>query len=98
MSESLPDSAASPLLDHPAQGGAYADGYARTERELAWAHAHGWHPTERQLTVALMRTVRVYAAARGGKSVGGQHPEWLHGRVDALRDAIRERRGASGEP
>jgi hypothetical protein len=89
MSESWPEGSISRLIDHPADSEAYADGYRRATRELAWARAHGWRPTERQLTVALMCTVRVYAAARGGKFVGGQHPEWLHGRVDALRDAVR---------
>jgi hypothetical protein len=90
MAEGWPDGSISPLLDHPTQTEAYADGYRRATRELAWARAHGWRPTERQLTVALMRTLRVYSAARGGKFVSGQHPEWLHGRVDALREALRE--------
>jgi hypothetical protein len=44
-----------------------------------------------------MQSVRVYAAARGGKFVGGQHPEWLHGRVDALRDALREHKSDRSE-
>jgi hypothetical protein len=98
MSDSWPDSSISPLLEHPADSDAYADGYRRAARELAWVRAHGWRPNERQLTVSLMRTARVYAAARGGKSVGGQHPEWLHGRVDALRDALRLDKASSPEP
>jgi hypothetical protein len=97
MSESWIDGSISPLLDEPPQDDAYAEGYRRTARELGWARAHGWRPSERQLTVALMRTVRVYAAARGGKFIGGQHPEWLHGRLDALRDAVRECRSPSAD-
>lgn len=69
---------------------AYRDGYARVIRELKWVQSRGWMPTERQFTVALMQTARVYAAARRGRSVGGQHPEWLRGRVDALRTLVRK--------
>jgi hypothetical protein len=97
MADSWADGMISPLLDHPGESEAYAEGYRRAARELAWVRAHGWRPTERQVTVALMQSVRVYAAARGGKFVGGQHPEWLHGRVDALRDALREHMSDTSE-
>ncbi len=68
---------------------AYRDGYDRVIRELRWVRSRGWTPTERQITVALMQAARVYAAARGGRSVAGQRPEWLRGRVDALRMLVR---------
>jgi hypothetical protein len=77
-------------LDVDGDDAAYHDGYTRVMRELQWVRSRGWMPTERQITVALMQTARVYAAARRGRSVGGQHPEWLRGRVDALRTLLRE--------
>ena len=73
---------------------AYQAGYDRMMREAAWARSRGWMPTQRQLVVALTRTVKVYGAARGGKFVGGQRPEWLHGRADALRTLLHEGVGA----
>jgi hypothetical protein len=83
--------------DHDdADDAAYREGYDRVIRELRWVRSRGWMPTERQITVALMQTARVYAAARGGRSVGGQRPEWLRGRVDALRTLLR--RGAEMLP
>lgn len=68
----------------------YQDGYHRVMRELAWAHRHGWMPTERQTVMALTQAVRVYATVRGGKSIAGRPPEWLRGRADALRTLLRE--------
>jgi hypothetical protein len=68
----------------------YDAGYEQVTLEAAWARLRGWSPTERQLTVMLMRAARIYAAVRGGKSVAGQSPEWLHGRLDALRALLRQ--------
>ncbi|HLY31567.1 MAG TPA: hypothetical protein VKQ36_11090 [Ktedonobacterales bacterium] len=70
---------------------AYQVGFTRTLREFALATAHGFTPTERQLVLALTQTVRVYSAARSGKYVSGQRPDWLRGRADALREIIRRR-------
>ena len=64
---------------------AYRDGYERVIREMAWARRHGWMPTERQLVMAVSQAMSVYTSARRGKFIGGQRPEWLHGRADALR-------------
>jgi hypothetical protein len=97
MADGWADGMISPPLERAGDGEAYAEGYRRAARELTWVRAHGWRPTERQVTVALMQAVRVYAAARGGKFVGGQHPEWLHGRADALRDALREDKASETE-
>ncbi len=69
---------------------AYRAGYARTMREVELGRAAGWRPTERQLVVALTRTARIYASARRGKPVGGQRPDWLKGRADALRALVRK--------
>ncbi len=69
---------------------AYRDGYARVIRELMWARSRGFVPTERQLVLALTQANRVYGAVRGGKFVGGRHPEWLRGRADALRTVLRD--------
>ncbi len=74
---------------------AYRDGYTRLMREVAWARERGWAPTERQIVAGLMRTMKVYTAARGGKFVSGQHPEWLRGRADALRELLRQGVGAT---
>lgn len=68
---------------------AYRDGYARAIRELGWAQQYGWVLTERQIVLAITQTMKVYSAVRGGKFVSGRHPEWLHGRADALRAALR---------
>ena len=46
---------------------AYQAGYTRTLRELEWARQQGWHPTERQIVLALMQAMRVYSAVRSGK-------------------------------
>jgi hypothetical protein len=73
---------------------AYRDGYARVMREIGWARAHGFVPTERELVLALNHAGRVYATVRGGKFVGGQRPEWVHGRMDALRALLRNGVGA----
>jgi hypothetical protein len=71
-------------------GADFDAGYEQVTREAAWARLRGWSPTERQLTVMLMRAARIYAAVRGGKSVAGQSPEWLRGRLDALRALLRQ--------
>jgi hypothetical protein len=68
---------------------AYRDGYDRAMRELAWARRYGWTPSERQLVLAISHAMSVYASARRGKFIGGQRPEWLHGRADALRELLR---------
>jgi hypothetical protein len=73
---------------------AYTDGYNRALRELAWARAHGFAPTERQLVGAATQAMKVYEVVHGGKAVGGRHPEWLRGRADALRDLLRQGVGA----
>ncbi len=75
---------------------AYRAGYARMMREFEMGRAMGWRPSERQLVVALTRTARIYASARRGKPVGGQHPDWLKGRADALRTLLR--RGVGSLP
>ena len=77
----LPDDPA----ERPAYREAYRNGMYQTVREVQWAQSRGWHPTERQLVDALMQTMRVYSVAQGGKPVGGRHPAWLRGRVEALR-------------
>ena len=73
---------------------AYHDGYQRMLRASDWARDRGWVPSQRQLTVALMRTMRVYSAVRGGKAIAGQRPEWLRGQADALRELLRQGVGA----
>jgi hypothetical protein len=83
--------------DGDGDAAAYRDGYGRMMREAAWARSRGWKPTERQIVLALMRTMKMYAVVRGGKSVGGQRPEWLHGRADALRELLREARDVAPE-
>lgn len=75
---------------------AYQAGYVRTLREMEIGQSLGWSPTERQLVVALSRAVRVYSTARHGKPIGGQHPEWLRGRADALRALLQQ--GVGFEP
>ncbi len=76
---------------------AYRAGYARMMREVELGRASGWKPTERLLVVALSRTARIYASVRHGKPVGGQHPDWLRGRADALRELLRRGVGAPAE-
>jgi hypothetical protein len=73
---------------------AYQDGYQRMLRAATWGRERGFVPTQRQLTVALMRTMRVYAAVRGGKVIAGQRPEWLRGQAEALRELLRQGIGA----
>jgi hypothetical protein len=70
---------------------AYQEGYASTLREFDWARDHGFVPSERLLVSALMQANKIYDTVRGGKSVGGMQPEWLHGRADALRTLLGER-------
>jgi len=76
---------------------AYRAGYARMMREVRMGRAMGWRPTERQFVVALTRTARIYASARRGKPVGGQRPDWLKGRADALRALLRQGAGSLPE-
>jgi hypothetical protein len=73
---------------------AYRDGYESVMREIAWARRYGWTPTERQLVIAVTQAQSVYASARRGKFIGGQRPEWLHGRADALRELLHAGVGA----
>lgn len=73
---------------------AYLAGYQSVMRELTWASRRGWQPTERDLALAILRAQRVYTTARAGIFVGGQRPEWLHGRADALRALLRQGVGA----
>ena len=75
----------------------YDAGYEQVTREAAWARRRGWDASERQLTLMLLRAARIYAAVRGGKSVAGQSPEWLRGRMDALRALLRQRAAREGE-
>jgi hypothetical protein len=75
----------------------YDAGYEQVTREAAWARRRGWDASERQLTLTLLRAARIYAAVRGGKSVAGQSPEWLRGRLDALRALLRQRAAREGE-
>ncbi|HEY7983889.1 MAG TPA: hypothetical protein VID73_06960 [Ktedonobacterales bacterium] len=78
-------------------GSDYDAGYEQVTREMAWARLRGWDPSERQLTVTLLRAARIYAAVRGGKTVAGQSPEWLRGRLDALRAVLRQRAAEARE-
>ncbi|HEV2456867.1 MAG TPA: hypothetical protein VGS80_00760 [Ktedonobacterales bacterium] len=89
------------LLDGPVERAsgagdetAYREGYARVMREMSWARAHGFEPSEREIVLALMQAMKVYGTVRGGKSIGGRRPEWLHGRADALRALLRNGVGA----
>ena len=89
------------LLDEPAERAAHAgdetayrEGYARVMREMAWARAHGFEPSEREIVLALTQAMKVYGTVRGGKSIGGRRPEWLHGRAEALRALLRNGVGA----
>jgi hypothetical protein len=75
--------------DRTAYREAYQAGYTRTLRELEWAQAQGWHPTERQIVGALTQAMRVYSTVRSGKPIGGRHPAWLRGRADALRSLLQ---------
>jgi hypothetical protein len=81
--------------DRPGESDPYSDGYARATRELAWARAHGFMPTERQLVRAVTQAMKVYEVVQGGKAVAGRHPEWLRGRADALRDLLRQSAGST---
>lgn len=90
----LPTSPEPRQFETQTDSAAYQDGYDSTERELAVARALGWEPTQRQLTLALLRATRLYGRVRRGKVVGGRQPEWLHGRADALRALLRQGMGA----
>ena len=69
----------------------YRAGYRQVFTELELARHFGRMPTERQLVRGMMRLMRVYATARGGKFVSGQKPDWLLGRADALRKVLASR-------
>lgn len=92
-----PGGAASEPAPSEADVDAYRMGYTRTMREIAWARSHGWTPTERQLVLALSQITRVYGAVRGGKPIGGQRPDWLRGRADALRELLQRGVGSGLE-
>ena len=74
----------------------YRAGFDAVMRDYAWGASRGYLPTERQLVLAVTHAARIYTATRGGKPVGGRSPEWLRGRMDALRALIR--RGVAAEP
>lgn len=74
----------------------YRAGFATIMRDYAWGASRGYSPTERQLVVAVTHAARIYTAARGGKPISGRSPDWLRGRVDALRALIRK--GVAAEP
>ncbi len=74
----------------------YRAGFNTIMREYAWGSSRGYTPTERQLVLAVTHAARIYTAARGGKPISGRSPEWLRGRVDALRTLIRQ--GVATEP
>ncbi len=74
----------------------YHVGFNTIMREYAWGASRGYAPTERQLVLAVTHAARIYTTARGGKPISGRSPEWLRGRVDALRTLIR--RGAAAAP
>lgn len=76
----------------------YRAGFSSVLRELAWARSRGFEPTERQLTVAISESARIYTTARSGKPIGGRSPEWMRGRVDALRTVIRRGIAARSAP
>jgi hypothetical protein len=76
---------------------AYSAGFTRTMREMEWAQAQGWSPTERQIVAALMQAMRVYSAVRSGKPIGGRHPAWLRGRADALRSLLHDGVGMAAD-
>jgi hypothetical protein len=82
------------MVDLAGDAAAYQAGYQRTMREYQWVRAHGWEPTERQLVIALTQAMRIYSTARGGKPIGGQRPDWLRGRADALRKLLQQGAGA----
>ena len=47
----------------------YRAGYLRTMREMEFVQSsYGWQPSERQLVLALTRTVRIYSAATAGEA------------------------------
>lgn len=74
----------------------YRAGFATIMRDFAWGRSRGYMPTERQLVLAVTHAARIYMAARGGKPISGRSPDWLRGRVDALRSLIR--RGVAAMP
>lgn len=74
----------------------YRAGFNAIMRDYAWGASRGYSPTERQLVLAVTHAARIYTAARGGKPISGRSPDWLKGRVDALRTLIRQ--GVAAEP
>ena len=96
----LPDQSATPSLEpsdgYQAESPDYYAGFTSVLRELSGAQARGFTPTERQLVLAITHSARIYTFARGGKPVAGRSPDWLRGRVDGLRSALR--RGDTPRP
>jgi hypothetical protein len=74
----------------------YRAGFNAIMRDYTWGASRGYLPTERQLVLAVTHAARIYATARGGKQVSGRSPDWLRGRMDALRALIRQ--GVAAEP
>lgn len=97
MSDGDAESLVQQVIGRETDEAAYRDGYQRMIRAAAWARDAGWVPSQRQLTVALMRTMRVYTTVRRGKVIAGQRPEWLRGQADALRELVRQGVGATPE-
>jgi hypothetical protein len=78
-----------PLTDDGADSPDYYAGFTSVLQELSDAQARGFTPTERQLVLAITHSARIYTFARSGKPVGGRSPDWLRGRVDGLRSALK---------
>ena len=74
----------------------YRAGFSAIMRDYTLGASRGYSPTERQLVLAVTHAARIYTATRGGKPVSGRSPEWLRGRLDALRILIR--RGVAAQP
>ncbi|HET9109436.1 MAG TPA: hypothetical protein VFN78_01300 [Ktedonobacterales bacterium] len=96
----LPDQSATPsrepLDGYLAESPDYYAGFTSVLRELSGAQARGFTLTERQLVLAITQSARIYTCARSGKPIGGRSPDWLRGRVDGLRSALR--RGDAPRP
>jgi len=69
----------------------YRAGFTSVVRELEYAQARGFDPTERQLVLAVTHSARIYTSARSGKPISGRSPDWLRGRVDGLRTMLRRK-------
>ncbi|HEX8998174.1 MAG TPA: hypothetical protein VF812_19275 [Ktedonobacterales bacterium] len=94
----LPDQDETPsseaLAEYLAESPDYYAGFTSVIRELSIARARGFEPTERQLVLAVTHSARIYTSARSGKPIGGRSPDWLRGRVEGLRSALRQRLAA----